>query len=112
MKSLQTTSIKNHNKMKNITLIFAFFVLSMQLIQAQSVPQGFNYQGVARDADDKPFLDQIISLEISIVDANTGNTPYRESHTVNTTSLGIFNVVIGQGTVLNGDFTGINWGAS
>ncbi|MDF1696069.1 MAG: tail fiber domain-containing protein [Saprospiraceae bacterium] len=98
--------------MKNFICILLITTLSIPMSMAQNVPSGFNYQGVARDQDDNPYLDQIISLEISIVNANTGNTPYRETHTVNTTSRGVFNVIIGQGEVLNGDFAAIEWGTS
>ena len=95
--------------MKNI-LYIVFTLATVQLV-AQSIPQGFNYQGVARDADNNPFTSQDIALEISLISDINGNRVYAETHNVETSELGIFNVVIGEGVAVQGDFTTIDWGA-
>ena len=74
-----------------------FLGITLGLI-AQSVPQGMNYQAVARDMDGRVLADQNISLKISLLgDSPDGKVMYSEIHEVETSGLGLFNVVIGEG---------------
>jgi hypothetical protein len=45
-----------------------------------------------------------------VLDAATGgNALYKETQTVTTNAYGLYNLMIGSGTVVSGSFTGINW---
>jgi len=89
-----------------------FIVLISTAAWAQSVPQKMNYQGVARDADGKTLADREIGLRIGIVSADDMDKPvYSEEHVVQTNKLGLFNVKIGEGEVLEGAMKGIDWGS-
>jgi len=83
--------------------------------KAQFVPQGVNYQGIARDAQGLPVANKEIVLELSILKgSSTGSIVYQETHVLTTNSMGLFNAVIGQGksTYLSGTlaaFDQIKW---
>jgi hypothetical protein len=75
-------------------------------------PLGFNFQGIARDNFGRELSNKNISLKLSIL-LNTakGTAIYSESHAITTNSLGLFNVKVGTGDVIVGDFININWSA-
>ena len=94
--------------MKKILTVTAVLFLCT-FINAQ-VPQGLNYQAVARTADGVIIPTQNISVRFSILDISiTGATLYSETHTVVTNSYGLFTLVIGKGTPVTSTFPGINW---
>jgi hypothetical protein len=96
---------------KGLLLIALFLGIALGLV-AQSVPQGMNYQAVARDMDGRVLADQQISLKISLLGDNPdGKVMYSEIHEVETSGLGLFNVVIGEGVAGLGDFAEISWGS-
>lgn len=90
-----------------LTLLFLF---SISLLQAQGLPQGMKYQGVARDASGIPLVNQRIALKINL---NGENTPkiinYSEVHEVVTNSLGLFTLTVGEGRIESGEFQAIPW---
>ena len=94
--------------MKNIFIVF-FFIGAVN-INAQP-PEGINYQGVARDSIGHPLLNQSIGIRLSILDSSSsGQVVYVETHLVLTNNNGLFNLTIGGGVILNGNFVTINWG--
>ncbi|MDC3104026.1 tail fiber protein [Flavobacteriales bacterium] len=88
-------------------LLFLFvFISSTTLAQ-----NGINYQGAATDSDGAKLVDQNISLRTSVLQGGVdGTTSYSETHNTTTDQFGLFNVVIGQGEVVSGDFESISWG--
>jgi len=96
-------------KMKTITtLIIALFTIFS--ICAQS-PLAFNYQGVARNLSGNPIPNQDIGLQIAILQGSvSGSEVYKETHLVTTNQLGLFNIQIGNGIVVNGNLIDIDWG--
>ena len=98
-------------KNKHIIVIFLVQLLLVRgLANAQS-PNAIPYQGVARNSAGNILASQPISLRISIHDViPTGTVVYSETHAVTTTSLGLFSVNIGQGTIISGTLAGVNWG--
>ena len=83
---------------------FNFFAFSQ-------TPQGIPYQAIARNSNGSIVAAVPISLRFSIHDSiANGPIKYRETFSVTTSSLGLFNVNIGQGTPVLGSFTSINWG--
>lgn len=97
--------------MKKILLLTSFFLfLCLSFLQAQGVPQGMKYQGVARDEAGAILPNRRIALKISL---NGENTPklinYSEIHEVVTNQLGLFSLTVGEGRTESGEFRAIPW---
>lgn len=76
-------------------------------------PQGIRYQGVARNNTGTPLNNQSLTVRLSVRDVNpTGTIVYQETHNVTTNQFGLYNLNIGQGSILQGSFAGINWGGA
>ena len=80
------------------------------------MPQGFNYQAIARNATGLPITNQVIPVRISIVTALTGGTViWQEEHSsVTADQFGMISLVVGTGTQTGGSatsFSAINWSA-
>lgn len=94
--------------MKRIILIISF--LSCFFVSAQ-VPQGVSYQAIALNPQGYPVGGTLIGVRLSILENSiTGNTIYSETHTTTTNDRGLYNLVIGQGTAVSGQFPLISWG--
>lgn len=79
------------------------------IVGMAQVPEGFNYQGVARSASGQQLGDQNISIQIRLRKGGaSGAVLYTESHTVTTNTYGLFNVVIGKGTTVD-VFSDVDW---
>ncbi|MFM1828891.1 MAG: hypothetical protein RL624_1132 [Bacteroidota bacterium] len=95
---------------KKVLSLYILLLCCALSVYAQ-LPNKFNYQGVVRNASGIPVSNQAVQLRISILDASaTGTLLYQEKHSVTTNQFGLYNVVIGAGTVLTGTFVSINWG--
>ena len=93
--------------MKQI-LFYTFLFIGLS-IYAQ-VPQGINYQAVVRNQNGSTINNSLVSLQLSILQNSTsGATVYVEKHTPTTSNIGLVNVVIGQGSVVSGLFSTIDW---
>jgi hypothetical protein len=84
---------------------------------AQSVPQGINYQALARDASGAVLMNQNLTIQFSVIsDITTSAVSWQETHLVITNGYGLYTAIIGQGTSTNGGssltFDVIDWGAS
>ncbi len=92
-------------------LIFALAVCNTF---SQEVPQGINYQAVARDFTGEELTNQNISVRVSIISGSPGGqVEWIENHSVTTNRFGLFNLVIGQGTREGGEkdeFSELKWG--
>lgn len=98
--------------MKKILLTFAMAFVVMLTSFAQS-PQVFKYQAVARDLSGNILATQAVSFQISILQGSaTGSSVYTETHATTTNSFGLVNLEIGNGTLISGDFTTIDWGTN
>jgi len=54
-----------------------------------------------------------VRVRLSILDNTaTGSVLYVETHLKTTNALGLFNLIIGQGTVVSGVFSALNWGTN
>jgi len=89
-----------------LTLNFACIITFAQ------VPQGFNYQAVARNSSGVALVSQPIGLQISLRQTTAlGTIVYTETHAVTSNNVGIVNLVVGNGTVVTGTFNTIDWSA-
>lgn len=84
---------------------------SIQTDHSGSVPQGFNFQAVARDASGEPLINQELGVEVSVLQGSeSGQAVYTETHVVMTDASGLMQIVIGEGD--SGDnFSAIDWSA-
>lgn len=96
--------------MKKITLLLAICISLCTFAQAQIPPQAFNYSAVARNAAGQPIATSTIGIQISILKtSSTGASVYSENHFVNTDAYGLFNLIIGGGSVQSGSMSTIDW---
>lgn len=95
-------------KMKLILTFVVFFAL-IGSSYAQA-PQGIPYQAVARNSSGALLSSTNVSIRFTVRDAvATGVIKYRETHTITTSSQGLFSVNLGEGTPTSGTFSSINW---
>lgn len=92
-----------------LSLLVAFCLLSVSY--GQTVPQGMKYQAVARNSSGNVLVNQKITLRINLVSrlSPASTTHYTETHSVTTNQLGLFDLVIGQGTAETGTFANVPW---
>lgn len=95
--------------MKKIAVLFVSIWLMTMAVIAQT-PQAFKYQAVARNSTGNLIQNQLVAFRISILQGSpSGTLLYQERHTTNTNNYGLANLDIGNGTVLSGIFSSINW---
>jgi hypothetical protein len=98
--------------MKSKLLLSLLFTFVFYLLSSQ-VPQGFNYQAIARDGSGNPIVNTALQVKIAILsDLVPGTVVWEELHsTVQTNAFGLFTLVVGSGTRQSGvsSFADINW---
>lgn len=76
-------------------------------------PLLFNYQTALLDLNQKPLTNTNVSFRINILkDSSTGNSVYQETHSAITSTKGLINFKIGNGTLITGDFSTVNWASA
>lgn len=87
-------------------IIFVAFALPL----FSQLPQGINYQAVARDASGTVLGNQNISTRFTVrSNSGTGTIVYRETKSVTTNQFGLFTHEVGKGSPTQGNFSSINW---
>jgi len=95
--------------MKRLLLLVLVIVLTTGITSAQS-PDMFNYQAVARDDQGNVLSNQDVGIKISILQGSAnGTVVYEEEHSETTNAQGLVNLMIGDGSVLSGTFSNIDW---
>ncbi len=99
------------------TIITLLNVLFCALIFAQTIPQGINYQAVARDVNGDELTNQSLNVKLSVILGSTAGTiSWQETHLVTTNNFGLFTAVIGQGTSTSAGssatFNVVDWGSA
>ena len=96
------------------TILTLLSVLFCAITFAQNVPQGINYQAIARDAAGAELANDTLAVQFSII--TSGSVSWQENHTVTTNGFGLFTAIIGNGTTTNGGssstFDLVDWGAA
>ena len=96
--------------MKKLLLLSALFI---SLVTFAQVPQGISYQAIALNGSGTPVVSSNVRVKLSILDTSaTGTVLYSETQLKTTNAQGLFNLVIGQGTVVSGVFASISWGTN
>src|SRR4030043_1181694 len=85
-------------------IIFLLITLSPAPCALSQIPQGFNYQAVARTSTGAPVANTTMQAKIAILsDTITPVTVWEELHSsVKTNASGIFGLVVGSGTWQSG----------
>lgn len=101
---------KNNKTMKKIVLLV---VMVFSVASYAQVPQGISYQAIALNSSGYPVGNTLIGVRLSILDNSVSGTEiYKETHTTTTNDRGLYNLIIGQGTPVNGQFPLIDWGTN
>lgn len=97
-----------------LLMVALSFTIANSPLNAQKVAKGINYQAVLRDSENKFIADKNIKVTISILKKEiNGELVWEETHNPTTNKVGIFTLVIGQGTRIKGyvsKFSDIRWG--
>ena len=102
------------------TLLTLLSILFCAITFAQSVPQGINYQAVARDASGAVLMNHALTIQLSVIAdiADTTNTAisWQETHQDTTNAYGLFTAIIGNGTTTSVGssltFDVMDWGST
>lgn len=95
---------------KKLLLLSALFISFLTFAQ---VPQGISYQAIALNGSGTPVVSSNVRVKLSILDVSAAGTVlYSETQLKTTNAQGLFNLTIGQGTVVSGVFNTINWGTN
>jgi hypothetical protein len=93
-----------------------FFLLSfVYILGTAQVPQGFNYQAIARDVSGNPIINTALPVRITIQSDSLGGTTFwiEEHSSVTTNSFGLFTLILGKGVKKTGStaatFNDIDW---
>ena len=93
--------------MRKITL--SLLALVMYATAYCGVPQAISYQAVALGSTG-PIKLKTVGLRLSILyGTTTGPVSYQETQTPTTDNSGTFSIQIGNGSVVSGTFSGIDW---
>lgn len=97
----------------NSKICVLFFLCQLAFTAVLAQPEGINYQAVAKDKVGKVAANKNIRIRTSILaESVEGAVVYAELHQAKSNDLGLFGVVIGQGSPVNGLFAEINWGVA
>lgn len=90
--------------------VLALIIININLLLFAQTPEGINYQAVIRKTNGTLVTNTTVAVRIQIKqNSATGTVVYAERQSVITSTYGLVNFVIGQGTVLSGTFSTINW---
>ncbi|UOX33049.1 hypothetical protein LXD69_13505 [Flavobacterium sediminilitoris] len=94
--------------MKKLYSFLAIIAFSLNIFS--QAPEKMSYQAVVRDASDALIVSTTVGMQISILEGSSTGTPvYVETQTPTTNTNGLISIEIGNGTVVSGDFTTIDW---
>jgi uncharacterized protein (TIGR02145 family) len=99
--------------MKKIFTLLIGIVLSITILNSQvAPPQAFSFKATIQGANGQPVVNKMIRLRISILqDDMSGYVAYSEFFTTNTNHYSQVDVEIGNGNVISGIFSSIDWSA-
>jgi hypothetical protein len=95
--------------MKKIILSLSLIITGLMIGFSQA-PNGINYQAVVRNNLGNVIASSPVGIKISLHQTTAvGTIVYEETFTPTTSNIGLVNLVIGQGTVVTGNFATIDW---
>ena len=101
--------MSTRNLLRSVVLS-ALSALVLTAGAAADVPQTLNYQVMLTDDADQPLADQVVALDFAIFDVPEGGVPlWSEFHALETNSIGVVSVVLGQTNPLTFQFDQPLW---
>lgn len=102
--------MKKRIKKSSVVLV----ILLANLLVGSSIfaqaPEKLSYQAVIRDMNNNLVISTNVGMQISILQGSaSGTAVYVETHTPGTNANGLVCIEIGNGTIVSGDFTTIDW---
>ncbi len=95
-------------KMKQIFTLLLAVLLTVSVF-AQT-PEKMSYQAVIRNSENTLITEETVGMQISILQGSSdGMVVYSETQMPTTNANGLVSIEIGNGTVLSGSFTTIDW---
>lgn len=97
-------------KMNRLNVLAFLSILLFSFQTHAQAPEGINYQAVIRNLSGSLISNTTIAIRIQVKQSSaSGTIVFQERHSVTTSAQGVVNLVIGQGTLLSGNFSTINW---
>ncbi len=94
--------------MKKIFIILAAVLFTVNVF-AQT-PEKMSYQSVIRNSENNLVVNTQVGIQVSILQGSVDGTAiYVETQMPTTNANGLASIEIGNGTVVNGDFSSIDW---
>ena len=91
---------------KFLITIFVSFVFVSLFAQNNN----FSYQAIVRDNNNYLIVNQTIGVKLSLIrDIPNGVSDYVETHAVPTNANGLMTLMVGNGTVISGSLSAIDW---
>jgi len=91
-------------------VIFLFFSLFVNILIFAQSPESINYQAIVRNNTNQPLQNTEIQVQFDIIQSDiTGTVVYSETQTDTTNDFGLINLEIGNGSILSGNFSDIDW---
>jgi trimeric autotransporter adhesin len=108
--------MKTRLSQNRIRLFLLFLALSPVPLALSQIPQGFNYQAIARDGLGNALANQALPVKIAIQTSLTGGTLIYEElfSSVTSNQFGLISLVVGTGIQTGGSaasFSAIDWKA-
>lgn len=96
-------------KTKGLLTFLMFLFLGINLLLAQP-SSSFNYQAVLRNSEGELIINSSVSVKFSIlIGSESGEVVFIETHKTTTSSNGVINLLIGEGTNVQGNIDDIDW---
>jgi hypothetical protein len=95
---------------KKLILLLLLAVSLFQTLSYAQAPNGINYQAVIRNSSGALSSNTAVAIRVNIRQTTTtGTIVYSERQNVITDQFGLVNFIIGNGTLLSGNFANIPW---
>jgi hypothetical protein len=91
-------------------LLATFIFCALGYLNFAQAPQQFTYQAVVRSTSNALVSNAPVGVRITLLQGSAvGTNVYQETHTPTTNANGLMTVKVGNGTVVSGSFSGIDW---
>jgi hypothetical protein len=91
-------------------VIQIFLTFSFAQFSSAQAPSKMSYQAVIRNSSNILVTNAPIGMKISIIQSSpNGTTVYAETQNSTSNENGLVSIEIGGGTIVTGNFTGIDW---
>ena len=97
--------------MKKILTFLTLMLLTLTTLFAQSNDK-ISYQAVIRNSANQLVVNSEVNVTISVANSQGGSAVYTETHTVTTNENGLMSLLVGEGTLVSGSWSDIDWSSA